>query len=149
MKYQFSKLLPAMAITFLLWSCTKSELSTPPATMQTASEESVSTATTAMLSPGIYRITRFIDDGRNETTEFNGYTFNFQADGDLIARTNQGQKVEGEWKLNNKGTKMEIKISGTGALDGIDGDDWIVVSLTGSQIIIRNPDPDRVVFTKI
>ena len=102
-----------------------------------------------MLSPGIYKITRFVDDGEIETAEFNGYTFNFQADGDLIARTNQGQRVEGEWKLYNNGTRMEIKISGTGALDGIDDDDWLVVSLTETQIILRNPDPDRVVFTKI
>ena len=148
MKHQFSKLLPAMVIILLLWSCTKSELATPPTPVQSASDESAS-STAAMLSPGLYRITRFVDDGRNETAEFKGYTFNFQADGDLIARTNEGERVEGEWKLNNNGTRMEIKISGKGALDGIDDDDWIVVSLTGSQIIIRNLDPDRVVFTKI
>jgi hypothetical protein len=77
-----------------------------------------------------------------------GYRFNFEAHGTLIARTNESDRVTGTWTLNNKGTMMEIKISGKDELDKID-DDWIVVSITDMQISLRNQHADHVVFTKI
>jgi len=118
-----------------------------PAPVQSSSMDELTTNTA--LSPGIYKITRFIDDGKNETGEFKGYRFNFQADGDLIARTNEGERVKGTWTLDSSGTKMAIKISGTGALDGIDDDDWKVVNIDANEISLRTPDPDRVIFTRV
>ena len=140
------KLLSVLTITCLLFACNKSEVISP-ATVHSESTDELTT--NATLSPGIYKITKFIDDGVKETAEFKGYRFNFQADGDLIARTNEEERVEGTWKLNSNGTRLEIKISGTGALDGIDDDDWIVVDINSNEISLRTPDPDRVVFTRI
>jgi len=151
MKHLFlkSKLLSVLTITCLFWACTKSPLDAPSGTQPTSADQSVSNAMSSVkVSPGIYKITRFLEEGKNETAEFNGYRFNFRADGTLIARTNKGDRVEGTWTLNSKGTMMVINISGKDALDKID-DDWIVVSITDMQISLRNQHPDRVVFTKI
>jgi hypothetical protein len=89
-----------------------------------------------------------LDDGKNETTELTGYRFNFRADGALIARTNEGEKVVGTWTLNSKGTRMQINISGKDALDKVN-DDWIVISITDMQMKLHNQDADRVIFTKV
>jgi hypothetical protein len=121
---------------------------TPPDTAHTSSADQSVKDSTVKLSPGIYKITKFLDEGKNETTMFMGYRFNFEAHGTLIARTNEGDHVTGTWTLNNKGTRMEIKISGKDELDKID-DDWIVVSITDMQISLHNQHPDHVVFTKI
>jgi hypothetical protein len=115
--------------------------------VQSSSTDELTTNT--VLSPGIYKITRFIDDENNETGEFKGYRFNFQADGDLIARTNEGERVKGTWTLDSSGTRMVIKISGTGALNGIDDNDWKVVNIDANEISLRTPDPDRVIFTRV
>jgi len=71
---------------------------------------------------GRYRITRFIEDGKNETSRFKGYRFAFEAASSLIARTNSGQIVTGSWVLDTTGTILTIDISGTGFLDKLVGD---------------------------
>ena len=121
---------------------------TPSATTHTVSADQSVKDSSIKLSPGIYEITRFLDEGKNETTKFKGYRFNFKAHGTLIAKTDKGDHVTGTWTLNNKGTRMEIKISGKDALDKID-DDWIVVSITDMEISLRNQHPDHVVFTRV
>jgi hypothetical protein len=149
MKHLFLKLkiLSVLTITCLLWACNKSPVDTP--SQPASDDQSVNSATaSAKVSPGIYKITKYLDEGKNETVEFNGYRFNFRSDGMLIARTDKGDRVEGTWKLNSKGTMMVIDISGKDELDKID-DDWIVVSITDMQISLRNSDADRVVFTRI
>ena len=152
MKHLFLKLkvLSVLTITCLLWACNKSPLDAPSrATQSTSADQSVSNSMSSVkVSPGIYKITRFLEEGKNETAEFNGYRFNFRADGTLIARTNKGDRVEGTWTLNNNGTMMVIDISGKDALDKID-DDWIVVSITDMQISLRNQHPDHVVFARV
>jgi len=151
MKHLFlkPKVLPVLAIICMLWACTKSPLDKPSGAAQSASVDQATADTPAVkVSPGIYKITRYLDEGKNETSAFTGYRFNFRAGGTLIARTNEGDRVEGTWTLNSKGTRMVINISGKKALDKID-DDWIVVSSTDMQIRLRNLEPDRVVFTKI
>ncbi len=99
-------------------------------------------------SPGVYTITKFIDTGDDETAQFNGYTFEFKANGTLIA-TNNGQTYTGSWDLNNAETVMTINIAGTNALDDLDDDDWEVIRITNQRIKISAPGPVKVIFTKI
>lgn len=102
-----------------------------------------------IVTPGVYRILRFIDTGDDETAQFNGYTFQFQADGDLVATTNTGAVFNGRYRLNSAETRMNIVIGGTPALEDLDDDDWRVDRLTTTRIRISAPDPDIVVFTRI
>jgi hypothetical protein len=153
MKTVFSKtqrLVAAAAIICSLWSCSK-ESAKPTAT---TTQDLTSTAllpgeiASDIVTPGIYRIFRFIDTGDDETAQFNGYTFDFQADGDLVATTNTGAVFNGRYRLNSAETRMTIVISGTPALEDLDDDDWRVDRLTTTRIRISAPGPDIAVFVR-
>ena len=152
MKHLFltSKALPLIAITFMLFSCSKSELSKPGPSQSSASAATVESIVTADTDSivGRYKIARFIEDTKDETSRFNGYRFEFQSDSDFIARTNSGQIVEGTWTLDSTGTVLNINIPGTGALDKLVGD-WRIASLTGTRMVLINAEGDRVVFTRL
>src|SRR5438874_1135695 len=86
------------------WSCTKEKVSTPAAqqssslTQDDALQPGESIA--PQVVPGIYTITKFIDTSVDETAQFNGYTFDFQADHDLVVTTNTSAKFTGRWRTN-------------------------------------------------
>ena len=103
----------------------------------------------AAVSPGLYRIAKFIDTGDDETAQFNGYKFRFRANGALVATTANGRTFTGSYALNSNQTRMEIVIGGTEALEDLDDDDWRVALLTDTRIRLTAPDPDVVVFVKI
>ena len=135
-------LLAMSAIVFTLWSCSKDAVVAP------ADDEALQAGEVIekQPKPGIYTITKFIDTGDDETAQFNGYTFEFQADGDFIATTNTGAVFNGFWDLNGAETMMELVISGTNALEDLDDDDWEVIRITNQRIRIKAPGPDKVVF---
>ena len=99
--------------------------------------------------PGVYMISKFIDSGDDETAQFNGYTFEFQADHDLIATTGAGVVFTGSWSLNSAETVMTIAISGNAALNDLDDDNWNVTRITNMKIKIKKNGPDVVTFVKI
>lgn len=135
------------AILFMFGSCSKEKVSTPVAQESTTFDDALQSVED--VTPGDYRIARFIDTGDDETGQFNGYTFRFRADGVLIARTNTGAIFRGTWRLNSAETMMELNISGTEALDDLDDDDWRVVSLTNQRISLRKSGPDSVIFVRL
>jgi hypothetical protein len=135
-------------IIFMLSSCTKEKVTAPaPQQSSLTSDDAlqVGEIVAETVTPGTYTVLRFIDTGDDETAQFNGYTFQFQADGDLIARRN-GQVFNGRWRLNSAETRMTIIISGTAALNDLDDDNWRVNRLTNQRISLSKPGPDRVVF---
>jgi hypothetical protein len=100
-------------------------------------------------SPGVYKIQKFIDTGEDETSQFNGYKFNFQANGVLIVTTGTGQTFNGSWDLNSAETVMTPNLAGNAALDDLDDDDWQVVSITNRAIKIQADGTDIVTFVRI
>src|SRR5690349_14040184 len=133
--------LSAIAIILILSSCTKSTLQEPIDTIK-ATNAKTSNAILLTVSDSIvgrYRITRYIDNGKNETSKFKGYAFQFQSDGKFIARTDSKQIVIGSWVLDSTGTTITINISGTGSLNNLVGD-WQIINVTSTQIILANTD---------
>lgn len=137
--------LPAILIGIagILSSCSKEQISLTDE--EVLPDESI----LRQPSPGNYSVFKFIDTGDDETSQFTGYVFEFQADGDLIATTNTGAVFTGFWDLNSAETMMEISIAGTDALEDLDDDDWTVNRITNSRIGIFAPGPDRVIFQRI
>ena len=134
------------------WSCSKEKVNPPQTTNVEEDLTSISLLPgeiiTDQVTPGIYVIRRFIDTGDDETAQFNGYTFNFRANGNLIATTNTGARFIGRWRVNSAETRMTIEISGTEALEDLNDDDWRIDVLTANRIRISAPDPDIVVFVR-
>ena len=149
--YSFKSLylLAIAIISCTLWSCTKEKASTP------VSQQSAVTSDEALqpgenlvetVTPGVYTITRFIDSSADHTTQFNGYTFDFQADNDVIA-TKSGIQYAGKWKTNIDETKMGLAFkNATSQLEDLNGDNWAITKLTDHSIILKRKGPDKVVF---
>lgn len=147
------RLLIALSVLMLATvACTKQDLQTP------ATQDAVSTddetlrpgeSIEADVSPGVYKIQRFTDTGDDETAQFNGYTFDFQADGTLVATTNTGAVHTGRWSLNSAETRMTLVIRGTNALQDLDDDDWKVQRITNQRIKIKAQGPDVAIFVKL
>ena len=140
-----------LTISCILWSCTKEKVSTP------ASQQSSVTSDEALqpgenivetIVPGTYHITRDIDDGVDETADYAGYTFKFNADGTLIA-SKDGVDYPCKWKTNDAETKMSLITKGTPELLKIAGTQdkaWTITRLTDHSIILKRKGPDKVVF---
>ena len=148
--FKTRRLLLAAIIICSLWSCSKQTAKPADNTQQDLSSTSLLHGEIAsdIVTPGVYRILRFIDTGDDETAQFNGYTFDFQADGDLVATTNTGAVFNGRYRLNSAETRMTIVISGTPALEDLDDDDWRVDRLTTTRIRISANGPDIAVFVR-
>jgi hypothetical protein len=138
-----------MAFILIIFSCTKNEpFKASESTQLLSSQASDAIAADVDSIVGRYRITSYAEDGKNETSRFKGYRFNFQADSDFVARTSSGQTVEGTWLLDSTGTKLTINISGTGSLNRLVGE-WKIANLTSTRLVLTNKDGDRVVFTRL
>lgn len=142
--------LVATAFFFTVLSCNKSGVATPDDTTDFLSANLLpGEMALTDVSPGLYRVARFIDTGGDETAQFNGYTFDFQEDNDLVATDASGKVYNGTWRLNSAGTMMELNIRGNAALNDLDDDDWRVKRLTDIRIVLTAPGPDAVAFVKI
>ena len=62
--------------------------------LQADVEEITTTATS-----GWWTITKFVDSGKNETSDFAGYGFSFNADGSLVA-DNGSTTISGSWSIS-------------------------------------------------
>lgn len=153
--FKLLRLIAVAAIVINLSSCLKENAKPSPNVNAYTEEQLVSEGllpgetVVAAVSPGLYRIAKFIDTGDDETAQFNGYKFRFKANGALVATTNNGKVFTGSYALNSDQTRMEIEIEGTEALKDLDDDDWKVALLTNTRIRLTAPDPDIVVFVKI
>lgn len=112
---------------------------------------------------GTWRITSFIDSGEDETSDFNGYNFTFNADGSLVA-TNGSNTLNGTWSVTNDSSSDDSSSS-----DDYDfniffpvpddndfedlNDDWDIDSVSSTEIALidisgGNGDTDTLVFTR-
>ncbi|MDH3699350.1 MAG: hypothetical protein OEQ81_11845 [Flavobacteriaceae bacterium] len=86
----------AMAAAFLFAACStdnENDEAANIARLQADIEELTGVATS-----GSWVITNFVDSGQNETANFDGYGFNFNADGSLVADNGDGT-VNGSWSI--------------------------------------------------
>ena len=134
-----------VCLMLVMNSCSKENVTPATVEEQLAPGEFLAKAP----KPGTYVITKFIDTGDDETAQFNGYTFQFTANGGFIATTGSGQVFNGSWDLNSAETVMTLNIAGNNALDDLDDDDWSVTKITNLKIKIKANGPDIVVFERI
>jgi hypothetical protein len=88
---------------------------------------------------GTWRITSFIDSGQDETTDFNGYNFTFDANGTVNA-TNGTTSYNGTWSVTNDSSDDDdidfnilFPVPDTNDFEDLN-DDWDIVSYTDSRI---------------
>lgn len=120
-----------IALTFSLVSCSKSNDTNPSSTNKT---DQVS---------GNWTVTYYLDSGKNETSDFSGYTFEFNS-GDVLVATNSLNTFTGTWTIGDRSSsddsssnKLVITIAGNKAMDNLQHD-WLIVKITDTEIWLRD-----------
>lgn len=111
------------------------------------------------MASGSWRITRYVDSGNDETSDFAGYNFTFSSSGALSA-TNGIATYSGTWSVNDSNSNddseddvdFSIYLSATGNFESLN-DDWDISSHSSTSLSLidisgGNGGTDELVFTK-
>jgi len=110
---------------------------------------------------GDWRITSFIDSGKDETAHFNGYTFSFESNGTLSS-TNGSVNYTGSWGITNSNSNddspdsdldFNILFNLSNQFEDI-SEDWQIISQSATRIELihisgGNGGTDYLTFEKI
>ncbi|WP_372944776.1 hypothetical protein [Muriicola sp.] len=136
-KFLLTLALPAL--TFFLTQCssdsTDEEMQDPAVVAQAVTDLAVS---------GTWVVSSYIDSGTDETDDYNGYTFTFNADGSLVA-DNGSSTVTGTWSVTVDDSSDDDDYD---SMDDVDfniffaappifeelTDDWDIVSRSSTRI---------------
>ena len=129
------------------------------------SEIEVSTVNTIATASGTWRVSSYIDDGENETSDYNGYNFTFGDNGVLTA-TNGTETLVGTWSVtqdndssdddgsssNDVDFNIFFNVSDDNDFDDL-SDDWDIVSVDANMIVLidvssGDGSTDRLTFEK-
>ena len=89
---------------------------------------------------GAWRVTLFTDSGNDETSDFSGFSFNFNDNGSLDAVRDQST-FSGTW---TRGSKFIIDLGPKGDGNRPLGeltDDWHIISITSTEIKLGDDNP--------
>lgn len=129
------QLIPALLICmsglFTLASCSNSN-DNPADLQQTVIQNNVQS--------GDWRITSFIDSGKDETGHFTGYTFKFESNGTLTS-TNGSNTFSGTWNISDSNSNddssgdldFNILFNLTNNFEDL-SEDWQIVSQSATRI---------------
>lgn len=110
---------------------------------------------------GEWRITSFIDDGNDETSDFNGYIFNFGSNG-TVTSSSSSTTYTGTWSVTRSNSnddspdsdlKFNILFNLTNQFEEI-SEDWNIISQSSSKIELihisgGNGGTDNLTFQRI
>jgi hypothetical protein len=126
-------LLPVLSALILFVSCSKTE-STDTASDLTSSNKMVST--------GDWTVTQYLDSGKDETSDYSGFRFQFNQDGTFIA-ISTAVSFSGTWSLSqgsssgsspdDDSNRLNITITGSKLMDDV-SKKWLVVKITENEI---------------
>ncbi len=99
---------------------------------------------------GTWRITRFVDDGEDETSNYEGFVFTFGADGSIVA-DNGTTSFNGTWRVEldddddlDDLDDLELYITFSTSDEAIDelSEDWYVLEFSDNRIRLADDDDD-------
>ncbi|MCH7680342.1 hypothetical protein IID10_13430, partial [candidate division KSB1 bacterium] len=88
-----------------------------------------------ILSDGLWSVASYTDDGIDETTDYNGYQINFDANGTVIA--DNGTSINGTWSVENSGNILVLNFGNSIPFDEFN-DDWDVISVSNTQVVLQD-----------
>ncbi len=117
-----------IALTIGLASCSKSNDDNPSNNNNNSNQVT-----------GNWTVTYYFDSGKDETSDYNGYTFDFASSGVLTALNGQST-FTGTWRIGDRSSdddsssnKLVITITGNKYMDDLQ-DDWLIVSISDNEI---------------
>lgn len=128
-------LVPLILVALLAVSCSKSETTDPTADLN---------ANQKMVSTGDWKVTQYLDSGKDETSDFSLLSVSFNADGTIVV-TDGTNTYSGSWILaaansssddtgyDDKNHKFTITISGDKLMQKL-SKKWLAVKVTDTEI---------------
>ncbi len=96
-----------------------------------------------IITNGSWMVSLYMDDNKDETSDFFGYTFDFNSDGTLKVTLPSGVTNNGAWSFDDSSSKYKITISGNDKLDKIN-DDWLIVSKSNDLIELKDDNTTKI-----
>lgn len=90
-----------------------------------------------ILEKGSWRITLFMEEGNNETSDFEGYSFVFKANGSVDA-TKDGNTLSGTWSTEKDDGDLKLYLNFTDALLSEIADDWHILSQSDAKLELED-----------
>lgn len=119
------------------------------------SNSSISTSNvTSTVSTGTWRVTYYWDTDHEETSNFNGYNFTFNPNGNITA-IKAATTINGTWSTRNDDSKIKLVLSFSSPADFVEiSDDWHTIERTDTKIKLQdvsggNGGTDYITFEKI
>jgi hypothetical protein len=123
-----------LALIIGLASCTK--------TIDTSASNTTTTKTDKVAGIN-WVVTYFSDSGKDETSDYSGYTFDFLT-GDVLQAVSGFNTYTGSWTIGNRSSsddnssnKLNISISGDKQMDHLQHS-WLIVKLTDTEIWLKD-----------
>lgn len=90
-------------------------------------------------------VTYFWDKDKEESSNFNGYSFEFNADGTLTAFSPSGATTTGLWNahFDDSADKLLIVLSGVSPLDDL-SQDWVILEKTDTVMKLKDDNSSHV-----
>lgn len=105
----------------------------------------------SFLVNGAWEVAQYIDEGVNETADYDDYEIVFNENGSVVASRDQNS-IEGGWNVGDAGSKLFLNFNEV-PFDEFT-DDWDVISATGNRVELRDVSggdggTDVLVFEKL
>ncbi|MDC7996037.1 hypothetical protein [Altibacter sp. HG106] len=163
MKNRIAFLSILLTYVFFVAACSKDDDNSNGNTPNDNGTVAQQTATVA--DTGTWQVTLFIDSDEDETSDFNGYVFTFDADGSVVA-DNGTTSISGTWSITDSSSSSDddgsssdddfnlfFSVPDTSDFEDLN-DDWDIVSVSGDKIELLdisggNGGTDRLIFEKL
>lgn len=96
---------------------------------------------------GDWYVSYYRDSGKDETSDFSGYSFTFGSNGAFTATTSV-QTFTGNWYLGDRSgddspssNKLVITVSGNKQMEDVT-DDWLIIKITDNEIWLQDDNPE-------
>lgn len=101
---------------------------------------------------GNWRVSYFFDSGKDETSDYTGYNFQFNTDATMTA-TRNAVTTHGTWSIiSDDNHKKFVIVLSTTDKDLLElNDDWLLLSQTSNEIKLQDDNPssnEQLTFTK-
>lgn len=93
---------------------------------------------------GVWTLAEFVDDDNDDSSNFSGFTFTFNADGTLKAEKAENDEIHiANWFIELDFNTLELNIEFPD-VDPVDelSEDWLVVAFTETRIVLQHQNSD-------
>ncbi|MCJ7468014.1 MAG: hypothetical protein MUO53_15140 [Maribacter sp.] len=89
-----------------------------------------------ILADGLWVVGSYTEDSDDQTSNYNGYTLNFNSDGTVVA--SNGTAINGTWAAQNSDNELFIDFGNTTTPFDKFNDTWDIISVTDTQVELRD-----------